>query len=194
MSDSMKAKPEFSAADRGRKRLPEISEEEASRRFAAIIESSDDAIITKDLNGIITSWNAAAERLFGYQPEEIVGKTILTLIPIDRHHEEPHIIERIKNGQRIDHYETVRQRKDGQLFDISVTVSPLKDREGNIVGASKIARDITFRIQTERRRTAQYSVANLLAGSVTLAEAGPLVIERIAGIGEWVAGSIWLRD
>src|SRR4051812_2210881 len=174
--------------------LSEISDEEASRRFAAIIESSDDAIITKDLNGIITSWNAAAERLFGYKPEEIIGQSILTLIPIDRHHEEPRIIERIRSGQRIDHYETVRRRKDGQLFDISVTVSPVKDGEGRVIGASKIARDITERIQTDRRRTAQYSIANLLAGSLLLAEAGPLVIERIASIGEWISGSIWLRD
>ncbi|HVF70688.1 MAG TPA: PAS domain S-box protein [Chthoniobacterales bacterium] len=168
--------------------------EEASRRLAAIIESSDDAIVTKDLNGIITSWNAAAERLFGYKPEEIIGKSILTLIPPDRQHEEPKIIERIRSGDRIDHYETVRQRKDGRLFDISVTVSPLKDREGRIIGASKIARDITERVQTEGRRRAQYSVANLLAGSATLEESGPRVVESIAAVGNWVAGSIWLRD
>ena len=168
--------------------------EEASRHLAAIIASSDDAIISKDLNGIITSWNAAAERLFGYKPEEILGKSILTLIPADRQHEEPRILERIRRGERIDHYETVRQRKDGSLFDISVTVSPLKDQDGKIVGASKIARDITERIQTDRRRTAQYAVVSLLAGSWSIAEAGPRVIEAIAAIGNWVSGSIWLRD
>jgi two-component system CheB/CheR fusion protein len=168
--------------------------EEASRRLAAIIESSDDAIITKDLNGIITSWNAAAERLFGYKPDEIVGRSILTLIPTDRHHEEPGIIARVRRGERIDHYETVRRRKDGTIFDISVTVSPLKDQKGQIIGASKIARDITDRIKNERRRTAQYAVASLLAGSWSTAEVGPRVIESIASIGNWVAGSIWLRD
>jgi two-component system CheB/CheR fusion protein len=168
--------------------------EEASRRLAAIIESSDDAIVTKDLNGTITSWNAAAERLFGYKPDEIVGQSILTLIPTDRHHEEPGIIERVRRGQRIDHYETVRRRKDGTLFDISVTVSPLKDKKGQIIGASKIARDITDRIRNERRRTAQYAVASLLAGSWSTAEVGPRVIESVAAVGNWVAGSIWLRD
>jgi two-component system, chemotaxis family, CheB/CheR fusion protein len=171
-----------------------IRGEEAARRLAAIIESSDDAIISKDLNGIITSWNAAAERLFGYKPEEIIGKSILTLIPEDRHYEEPGIIERIRRGQRIDHYETVRRKKDGTLFDISVTVSPLKDKQGQIVGASKIARDITDRIQNERRRTAQYGVANLLAGSLSIAAAGPRILELVSGVGNWVAGSIWLRE
>jgi two-component system CheB/CheR fusion protein len=168
--------------------------EEASRRLAAIIESSNDAIITKDLNGIITSWNAAAERLFGYKPEEIVGRSILTLIPADRQHEEPGIIARIRRGERIDHYETIRCRKDGSRFDISVTVSPLKDQKGQIIGASKIARDISDRIENERRRTAQYAVANLLAGSWSTAEAGPRVIESVAAIGDWVSGSLWLRE
>jgi two-component system, chemotaxis family, CheB/CheR fusion protein len=166
--------------------------EEASRRLAAIIQSSDDAIISKDLNGIITSWNAAAERLFGYKPEEILGQSILTLIPPDRQHEEPRILERIRRGERIDHYETVRCRKDGTLLDISVTVSPLKNQDGQIIGASKIARDITDRVQSERRRTAQYAVVSLLAGSWSIAEAGPRIIEAVAGIGDWIAGSIWL--
>ena len=168
--------------------------EEARRRLAAIIESSDDAIISKDLNGIITSWNAAAERLFGFKPEEIIGQSILMLIPPDRQHEEPRILERIRRGERIDHYETVRRRKDGSLFDISVTVSPLKDQNGKIIGASKIARDITERTQNERRRTAQYTVANLLAGSWSIAEAGPRVIEAVAAVGNWVSGSVWLRN
>ena len=168
--------------------------EEAIRRLAAIIESSDDAIISKDLNGIITSWNASAERLFGYTSDEIVGKPITTLIPPDRLHEEPRILERIRRGEPISHYETVRCRKDGTLLDISVTVSPLRDQNGKIIGASKIARDITERVQNERRRTAQYSVASLLAGSWSLAEAGPRIIESIAAIGDWISGSIWLQD
>jgi two-component system NtrC family sensor kinase len=123
--------------------------DQASRQLAAIVESSDDAIISKDLNGIITSWNRAAEQLFGYTAEEAVGKFITLLIPPDRHNEEPIILERIRRGERIDHYETVRQRKDGSLLDISLTVSPIRDDLGNIIGASKIARDITQRKLTE---------------------------------------------
>jgi PAS domain S-box-containing protein len=117
--------------------------EQGSRRLAAIVESSEDAIISKDLNGIITTWNQSAERIFGYTTEEIVGKPITLLIPPDRHDEEPGILERIRRGERIEHYETVRRRKDGALLDISLTVSPIRDALGNIVGASKIARDIT---------------------------------------------------
>jgi PAS domain S-box-containing protein len=124
--------------------------EEASRRLAAVVESSDDAIVTKDLNGIITSWNQGAERLFGYAPDEIIGKPVTMLIPADRHDEEPMILERIRRGERIDHYEAIRQRRDGSLVEISLSVSPLKDAEGAIIGASKIARDITFRKQAEK--------------------------------------------
>jgi PAS domain S-box-containing protein len=113
------------------------------RRLASIVESSDDAIVSKDLNGIITSWNAGARRLFGYTAEEAIGKPITMLIPSDRENEEPGILERIRCGDRIDHYETVRRRKDGRLVEISLTVSPIKDDQGRIVGASKIARDIT---------------------------------------------------
>jgi PAS domain S-box-containing protein len=124
--------------------------EEASRRLAAIVESSDDAIVTKDLNGVITSWNHGAEQLFGYLPDEIIGKPVSTLIPPDRYNEEPGILQRIRRGERIDHYETVRRRKDGSLVEISLTVSPVRDARGEIIGASKIARDITFRKQAEK--------------------------------------------
>jgi PAS domain S-box-containing protein len=117
----------------------------ARRRLAAIVESSDDAIISKDLNGMITSWNQAAERLFGYTAEEAIGKPVTLLIPSERHDEEPGILESIRRGKRIEHYETVRQRKDGSLLDISLTVSPIRDANGNIFAASKIARDITRR-------------------------------------------------
>jgi PAS domain S-box-containing protein len=123
--------------------------EQASLRLAAIVESSDDAIISKDLNAIITSWNQAAEKLFGYTAEEAVSKSITILIPPDRQDEEPAILERIRRGERIEHYETVRQRKDGSLLDISLTISPIRDGKGNIVGASKIAREITRRKQME---------------------------------------------
>jgi PAS domain S-box-containing protein len=117
------------------------------QRLASIVESSDDAIVSKHLDGTITSWNRGAERLFGYKAEEIIGKSVTILIPTDRLDEEPRIIERVRRGERIDHYDTVRRRKDGSLIDISLTVSPIKDADGRIIGASKIARDIT-----ERRR------------------------------------------
>ena len=112
--------------------------------LAAIVASSDDAIVSKDLNGTIRSWNAGAERLFGYRAQEAVGRPIASLlIPPDRLDEEVHILERIRRGEVIDHFETVRRRKDGALVDVSVTVSPIRDRGGNIIGASKIARDVT---------------------------------------------------
>ena len=113
--------------------------------LAAIVASSDDAIISKDLNGIITSWNQGAQRLFGYAAEEVIGKPILLLIPAEHKDEEPAILERIRRGEAIEHYETVRQHKDGTFLDISLTVSPVRDASGRIIGASKIARDITER-------------------------------------------------
>jgi len=122
----------------------------ATQRLAAIVESSDDAIISKDLNGIIKSWNRAAERLFGYREEEVVGKPINLLIPADRQNEEPEILAKIRRGERIEHYETVRQSKDGSLVDISLTISPIIGPNGRVVGASKIARDIGERKAAER--------------------------------------------
>src|SRR6266480_2682233 len=116
--------------------------EEATQRLAAIVDSSDDAIVSKDLDGIITSWNKGAERIFGYMAEEIIGKSIKVLIPSEYHAEEDTILERIRRGQRIDHYETIRQRKHGSLINISLTVSPVRNLQGKIIGASKIARDI----------------------------------------------------
>jgi PAS domain S-box-containing protein len=121
----------------------------AENLSAAIVESSHDAIISKDLTGVITSWNKGAERLFGYAADEIVGKPVTVLIPTDRHDEEPGILQRIARGERIEHYETVRRRKDGTLLDISLTVSPIRNAEGRIIGASKIARDITDRKRAE---------------------------------------------
>ena len=119
-------------------------------RLAAIVESSDDAIISKDLNGCIMSWNQGAQRLFGYTAQEMIGQPVHRLIPQDRLDEEPRILERLRLGQRIDHYETVRQRKDGTMIDVSLSVSPIKDRGGRIVGASKVAREISERKQGER--------------------------------------------
>ena len=128
----------------------------------------DDAIISKDINGVITSWNSGAQRLFGYTSQEAVGKPVTILIPANRHDEEPKILERIRRGERIDHYETVRQRKDGSLIDISLTVSPIRDLRGNIIGASKIARDITERKRAEERqdlllREMDHRIKNLFA-------------------------------
>jgi PAS domain S-box-containing protein len=135
---------------------------------AAVIESSDDAIITKNLNGIITSWNAGAERVFGYTPGEAIGRSVTILIPADHVDEEPAILERIRRGERIDHYETVRMHKDGTPLNISLTVSPIKDVSGKIVGASKIARDITERTQASAQikllaREAEHRTRNILA-------------------------------
>ena len=130
--------------------ITERKEAEAAKvTLAAIVESSDDAIISKDLNGIIASWNRGAEQLFGYRDSEIIGKPITLLIPPDRHDEEAVILARMRRGERMEHYETVRRCKDGRLRDISLTVSPIKDAEGRIIGASKIARDITRRKQIE---------------------------------------------
>lgn len=125
--------------------------EEALRfRLAAVVESSDDAIISKSVEGVIKTWNSGAERIFGYTAEEVIGKSIYLLFPADRVDEEPKIIERFKRGERIEHYETVRLRKDGKPIDVSLTVSPIKDASGKIIGASKIARDITERKQVEK--------------------------------------------
>jgi PAS domain S-box-containing protein len=125
--------------------------EERLSWLASIVESSDDAIISKTLDAIITSWNKGAERMFGYTAEEAVGKSVTILIPPDRQSEEREILERIGRGERIEHYETNRRRKDGSLIAISLTISPIKNLEGRIVGASKIARDITERKHAEAR-------------------------------------------
>ncbi|HWB60982.1 MAG TPA: ATP-binding protein [Chthoniobacteraceae bacterium] len=111
--------------------------------WQAIVDSSDDAIVTKNLSGIIMSWNAGATRIFGYTAEEIVGKSILTILPPDRKDEERHILERLRRGERVDHFETIRVRKDGSLLNVSLTISPIKNSAGEVIGASKIARDIT---------------------------------------------------
>ncbi len=123
--------------------------ERSLARLAAIVESSNDAILSKDLNGVIQTWNAGAERLFGYRAEEVVGRPITLLLPPERADEETRILERVRSGQLVDHLETVRVTKDGKRVDVSVTVSPVKDRSGRIVGASKVVRDISDRKRAE---------------------------------------------
>jgi len=122
-----------------------IRSDELRSRLAAIVESSDDAIVSKDLNGIIRSWNTAASRLFGWKPAEIIGRSVLTLIPKELQGEEAEILRKLRAGERIDHYETQRLHKDGHLIEVSLAVSPIKNSSGQVVGASKIARDITER-------------------------------------------------
>ena len=150
--------------------------EEAALRLVSIVESSGDAILSKDLNGVIDSWNDGAMRLFGYTAEEIIGRPVTDLIPEDRQSEEPVILERIRRGERTEHYETVRRRKDGELVEISLSVSPIKDASGRVTGASTIARDISERRRAERQerlllREMNHRIKNLFAvasGVVTL--------------------------
>jgi PAS domain S-box-containing protein len=146
-----------------------LHESEQQLRFlASIVESSDDAIVSKNLDGVITSWNKGAERVFGYSAGEAIGQPITLVIPEDRQSEEREILTRIRRGERIDHFETVRQRKHGSLIVVSLTVSPVKDATGKIVGASKIARDITEQkrnqeLITTLAREAEHRSKNLLA-------------------------------
>src|SRR5918912_38998 len=123
--------------------------EEVHARLAAIVESSEDAIIGKTLEGTITNWNRGAQNIYGYSAEEVVGKPINILVPPDRPNEIPKILERLRRGEAIDHYETVRVAKDGRRLDISLTISPIRDSSGNIAGASTIARNITERKRAE---------------------------------------------
>jgi PAS domain S-box-containing protein len=152
--------------------------EESERRLAAIVEYSDDAIISIDLDAVITSWNEGAERLYGHSAEEAIGQPVTILIPQNRENEEPGLLSRIRRGETVAHYETVRCRKDGTPVDISLTISPLKDSDGRVVGASKVARDITEKVraremleQTVADRTAQLrdTVAELEAFSYSIA-------------------------
>jgi PAS domain S-box-containing protein len=151
-------------------------DERAARRLAAIVASSDDAIASKDLNGIVTSWNRAAEQMFGYSAAEIIGKSIRAIIPADRQSEEDHVLASIRRGQRVDHFDTIRQRKDGSLIPVSLTISPIVDERGTIIGASKIARDISDRrlAEAERERLLHLSQQNARV-TQTLNQVGTVV-------------------
>ncbi len=158
--------------------------EEARAQLAAIVESSDDAIVSKTLDGVIRSWNAGAERLFGYPPGEAVGRPITLVIPPDRLGEERDILARLVRGERIDHFETVRVTKDGRPIDVSITVSPLRDAAGRVVGASKVARDVTERNRAAAARQFLAEAGEALAASLdyeaTLAAVARLVVPRLA--------------
>jgi PAS domain S-box-containing protein len=153
---------------------------QAAARLSAIVEDSDDAIVSKNLDGVILSWNKGAERLFGCAAHEVIGTPITIVIPPDRQDEEPRILERIKRGECVDHYETVRQRKDGSRVDISLTVSPVKDATGRIVGASKVARDISARKRAEAIMACQKEALEMIAAGAPLAE----VLEYLARAAE----------
>jgi PAS domain S-box-containing protein len=152
--------------------------EHAQAQLAAIVASSDDAIVAKNLDGTITSWNAGAERIFGYSADEAVGRSITLIIPPDRLDEEVGILERLRRGERVDHYETVRRRRDGSLLDLSITVSPVRDGSGRIVGASKIARDITANKLAEKARAEEGLVRETLA-RLAAALAGELEQDKL---------------
>lgn len=152
----------------------DATESELRARLAAIVDSSDDAIVSKTLDGVITSWNRGAERLFGYTPADAIGQHIFLIIPEDRRAEENDVLARLRRGEKVDHFETIRQTKDGRRVPISLTVSPVRDAQGNIIGASKVARDITERTVAQealrraheelearvRERTAELSSSN----------------------------------
>ncbi|HET8890748.1 MAG TPA: PAS domain S-box protein [Candidatus Angelobacter sp.] len=136
--------------------------------LAAIVESSDDAIASKDLNGIVTSWNRSAERLFGYKPEEIIGKPITLIIPPELHQDEQTILSKIRRGEKIEHFETVRLRKNGERIDVSLTISPVRGEDGSVIGAAKIVRDITESKKIDRalRITEKLAAAGRLAATI----------------------------
>jgi PAS domain S-box-containing protein len=168
---------------------------EAQARLAAIVESSEDAIVGKTLDSTILSWNTAAERLFGYTAEEAVGRSITILIPAERQDEEDFIMERLRRGERIEHYETVRIAKDGRLLDVSLTISPIRDRSGRIVGAAKIARDVTARRWAEQATRfladASAALAELTDYRSTLQKVGDLAVPLFA---DWCAVDVLEAD
>ncbi len=164
--------------------------ETAARRLAAIVESSDDAIVSKDLNGVIVTWNPAAERMFGYRADEVIGKSILILIPDGREAEEDDVLARIRQGREVAHFETIRQRKDGSLIPISLTVSPVRDGTGRIIGASKIARDISERRERAGARRGGRDGQCRSAAAAADARRGVERIARVAACRTCAAGCL----
>jgi PAS domain S-box-containing protein len=180
---------------------PNYLELQAPSLLAAIVDSSDDAIVSKNLDGVITSWNKSAERIFGYSAEEAVGSSITLIIPHDRWDEEAEIIRQIKRGERVDHFETIRARKDGSLLNVSVTISPVKDESGRIVGASKVARDVTIRRASEkaladraRQQRALFHLADQLHRAESMQDIFAAGLDAILGALHCQRASILLFD
>lgn len=149
-------------------------EHAAQARLAAVVESSDDAIVAKDLNGIVTDWNAAAERIFGYTAPEMIGRSIFSIIPPDLRHEEPIILSRIRAGERVEHYETQRLHKSGKRIDVSLTLSSIRDANGQVIGVSKIARDISERRRAENER--------MLLGAIVESSGDAIITKTLDGV------------
>lgn len=169
--------------------------------LTAIVDSSDDAIVSKDLNGTITSWNQSAQRIFGYSPQEAVGQHITLIIPRERWGEEDIILERLRHGERVDHFETVRRRKDGTLLDVALTISPVRDSRGMVIGASKIARDITARKTAEKqlataacRQQALFQLADELHRAVSLEQVYDAALDAIYQALQFERAAILLFD
>jgi PAS domain S-box-containing protein len=166
--------------------------ETTAARLSALVESSDDAISATDLEGIITDWNSGAERLYGYSRREIIGRPVISLIPLDRQHEERQILSRIRNGEHVEHFETARLRKDGSLVPISLTVSPIADASGKIVGSSRIARGISERLRAQEQRELllremDHRVKNLFAIASTIVNLSASAAETPAALASIVS-------
>lgn len=188
--------------------MSEVPGNEATLHLAAIVQNSDDAIVSKDLNGTITSWNRAAEQIFGYTAAEAIGQSIRIIIPPDRQTEEDQVLAQLRRGEAIDHFETIRMRKDGSLFPVSVAISPIRAPGGAIIGASKIARDISFRrtvearlreaderrIDVHRRLTALVAASGSLLGSPRIEEVLPAIIRLAGGVLAADAYAVWRFD
>lgn len=168
--------------------------EEAQARLASIVESSLDAIISKTLDGRILSWNAGAQHIFGYRAEEVIGQPITLIIPPDRQDEESMILGRLRRGERVEHYETVRVSKSGRRIDVSLTISSIRGAAGRIIGASKIARDVTARKRAEQHQSVQSGVASVLAESANLVEAAPRILRSTCESLGWQVGALWQVD
>ena len=150
--ESMMPRGDFSTNSNNSDMASIITMMERLLHWAAVIESSDDAVISKSVDGYITGWNAAAERLYGYKAEEVIGQPVSMLMPPEKVDDFPKIMNQLKAGKKIEHYETQRRAKNGRIINVSLTVSPIRDSQGNLIGASKIARDISDRKENERRR------------------------------------------
>lgn len=168
-SPEIESTPDASAGDARAEEALHHAQAIAAQRLAAIVESSEDAIVSKDLNGIVTSWNPAAERIFGFTEQEMIGRSVTTIIPPELRGDEVRILDTIQRGERIEHFETVRTNKKGEPVEVSLSISPVKDETGKIIGAAKIARDITQRKRTEQTLLATERLAAVGRLSATVA-------------------------